>query len=539
MAGPNQITRAAPYITGFLSLLLTYTMWVAMVSDQRSALRHSVAADAAVVSKLIEFRFDQQVDGVRRMVHRWETSGKPSRAFWEQDARNHLLDDNVYQGLGWVDETYHVRWLVPLKGNKAAIGFDLSSEPRRRKTLLAARSTRKMATTEPIELVQGGQGFIAYVPIYEGDVFRGYISAVFRFSRVVSTAVESLNLSSMIRLELSESTTGRSIYKSHEDLNPLDAGLRVEMPIRIGNTSWNALFVPTQALASKFDSASPQVFLLGGIALSLLLASLIRQSILVKQKSTEASVANASAEEANKARSQFLANMSHEIRTPLSAIIGFAELLGSDLTRQDRLAFTQRVLHNSRHLKALVDDILDMAKIESSGLHTHPADIDLRQELSEAVSGLQQQAQLKRLKCEYHCGPEVPEIVTIDPTRVRQVILNLLSNAIKFTDQGRIDLTVTVDSSAGEPEKRSLVFTVKDTGCGIAESQQPRLFQEFYQTEGTLIKNAQGTGLGLALSRQIAEKLGGAVDLVESTPGVGSTFRFSVQLKEPNPAEPV
>jgi signal transduction histidine kinase len=155
------------------------------------------------------------------------------------------------------------------------------------------------------------------------------------------------------------------------------------------------------------------------------------------------------------------------------------------------------------------------------------------------VSGLEQQAQLNRLKCEYHCGPEVPEIVTIDATRVRQVILNLLSNAIKFTDQGRIDLTVTVDSSAGEPEKRSLVFTVKDTGCGIAESQQPRLFQEFYQTEGTLIKNAQGTGLGLALSRQIAEKLGGAVDLVESTPGVGSTFRFSVQLKEPNPAEPV
>jgi signal transduction histidine kinase/streptogramin lyase/DNA-binding NarL/FixJ family response regulator len=243
------------------------------------------------------------------------------------------------------------------------------------------------------------------------------------------------------------------------------------------------------------------------------------------QSNQELAIAKERAEAASQAKSEFLANMSHELRTPLNGILGYAQIL----RRSPDLPIHQRdglntIYTSGKHLLTLINDVLDLAKIEARRLELHPGEMHLPAFLDSIVGIMNMAAQQKSIRLVYAPGPGLPPYLLADEKRLRQVLINLLGNAVKFTERGQVTFRVSVAHSAPYAETVTLRFEVQDTGVGISPEHQEKIFQPFEQV-GAASQRAAGTGLGLAISQQLVTLMGGQIQ-VQSELGHGSTFGF-------------
>ncbi len=244
----------------------------------------------------------------------------------------------------------------------------------------------------------------------------------------------------------------------------------------------------------------------------------------LEQKARELEQARIGAEAANRAKSRFLANMSHELRTPLNAILGFTDLALRIDSETRRREYLEDIESASRSLLRLINDILDLSKIEAGKLQLETREFSLAEVLGRVATLVQPQVSAKNLDLRIPGDRDQPLALTGDPLRLEQALTNLLSNAVKFTERGSVELAVSV--VAREERSVMLDFVVRDTGIGIPSEQLSRLFQPFTQADESTTRKYGGTGLGLAISRQLADLMGGRLS-ADSEPGKGSVFRFS------------
>ena len=255
---------------------------------------------------------------------------------------------------------------------------------------------------------------------------------------------------------------------------------------------------------------------------------------LVKAK-TALKLSKEEAEAANQAKSEFLANMSHEIRTPMNAIMGFTEVLrrGMAKSEDDEREYLDTIHSSGSHLLDLINDILDLSKIEAGRLEIENTDCHPHEVCNDVVNVLRVRAAQRGLEFGYRSDGEIPERITSDPTRIRQILMNLVGNALKFTNEGSVNIISRFTEANGRPQ---LQFDITDTGVGLTESQIDRIFDPFGQADTSTTRRFGGTGLGLTISRQFAEAMGGSLT-VTSRFGEGSTFTAIVDAGDVSEAD--
>ncbi|MEE6250425.1 MAG: ATP-binding protein [Bdellovibrionota bacterium] len=250
-----------------------------------------------------------------------------------------------------------------------------------------------------------------------------------------------------------------------------------------------------------------------------------------KQTSAEKKLIRArdKALELSQVKSRFLATMSHEIRTPMNGILGLSSILSETELNDEQKELLQSISLSANSLLSIINDILDFSKIEAGKMTMEVVPFDLQRNVSDCIDLFKVSALQKNIEINYEVEEGLPKEIASDPSRVRQVLVNLLGNAVKFTDKGKVTLNVSMKDL--DDSNCEIIFAVKDTGIGIDENLQHKLFQDFSQVDGSITRKFGGTGLGLAISKSISKLLGGDI-WVESTFGEGSTFYFSIQTEK-------
>lgn len=462
-------------------------------------------------------------------------------------------------------EILSITYIEPVEPNKNAVGLDIAFEANRREAAYHARDTGKATITKRIHLVQDqtkSAGFLLLRPMYKQGhmlktqeqrraAFRGWIYAPFIASRFMTELTSSQGKTLDIEVydgtapfqsdlifasDSSEALSQKSLYS-------------INRSFRMMEQNWTVVWKSTPEFEASVNTREPILILTAGIAVSCGFIILmffygrreayVRNEVKIKteelvQKEREISHALARAEAATVAKSKFLANMSHEIRTPMNGVIGFTQLLDDGNLDDKQKRYVQMISESGSVMMNLLNDILDISKVDAGLMEINIAPMDTRHILNNCMKMVSPTAETKGLALDMEVDPLLPKLVKGDGLRLRQVILNLLANAIKFTDKGHVQLAINflLPETKGSAENQfaEMIISVSDTGIGIAPERQAAVFQPFQQADDSTARKYGGTGLGLSISNQLVDLMGGQISM-ESELLKGSKFTIKLPVE--------
>ncbi len=488
----------------------------------------------------------------------------PKVSSFERDALEVTIQEQVLPNFSFSDQAieseataasprlthFPILYLEPLEPYLSIVGFDMAAKPEYALILSEAARTDMPFASSSVHLVnseEGAYSTLAALPVYEKGVplstpesreaaLRGFAVMITEIGPMIEAILDRYISAAGLTLtikDIDESAPEAYRYrhvsrqlalgKNNREKDYLDDGLTATRSVTFANLGWKVTsHAANKEIYPSWD-ANNLWLPLGVIMLALGLAYFLYR---LKQAEGEIKASMERVEAANQAKSAFLANMSHELRTPMNAILGYSEMLieeAEDLDQEDFIPDLKKINQAGTHLLALINDVLDLSKIESGKMEAFPESIDLGKLIDEVVSTAHPLMEKNDNKLSVERGEKLGSAFQ-DLTKVRQILFNLLSNAAKFTHQGNVTLRVDRTVQAGVER---LTFAVSDTGIGIAEDKIDHVFEEFTQADGTTTRDYGGTGLGLAISRRFCELLGGDLR-VYSRVGEGSTFTINI-----------
>lgn len=433
-----------------------------------------------------------------------------------------------------------------LDGSTAFQGMDLASSAERKKSMNEARDTGFPVATGRVRPMKASSdsnvlAFLVFVPRYKKDSdtssvearrknLLGFVYAGFRAPNFFGRVSNDLRMRfpNLAMRVYDGATLDPQNLMFSEGIFAEGSKFYQSAPFIAANHSW------------IIEIAAPEDFSLGSLQWSpffvLALGSMLSIAVLISLLRSDRlgerlKAASLEAEKANRAKSMFLANMSHEIRTPLGIIMGFAESALTEERKEQRDSYLKTISRNGKELARIIGDVLDLSKIEAKTLmieHNPVSLTRLNEELNEMWA---QSAKKKNIKFQIEQAEGIPEYIVSDETRVKQILVNLISNAFKFTSEGSISVDV---SKASEGYKEYLLYSVSDTGIGIPEENRKKLFKAFSQGDSSITRKFGGNGLGLAISKELAQALGGDLTVEPKFDGQGTRFVLKIPLIEAN-----
>ena len=512
-------------------------LWQILRAHQVENIRLQVQQEKVNLSYAIEQEMKGAIFALERMTNRWEQSGKPERSRWESDAALYVKHYGTFQAIAWADPDFRIQWVVPLLGNEASQGFNLLSESHRRATIEKAIAQHQTAVTPTIPLIQGGQGFLVYMPVFHQKRFAGVIIGAFRIRALLDKVVKGLEQQGSGEYAVQLYDGPHQIYYYRQPAPKLHPSWSQVGQLNGGGVFWHLKVAPSQQLLAATYSPIAEFVLGVGLVLGLLLAIIAHLGLITYEQNqkTAAEIARSLAAEKqlNAFKSQFITSASHEFRTPLAIIsssTGILEDYYDRLETAKRQKHLQRIQHSVRHLEQILEDVLMIEQIEKGKLKFTPSQVDLEQVYRSIIKEVEQDIaqSLIVVTLSTHPGTDgfpsqssVASFIALDEQLVRQILINLLSNAVKYSSaENPVFLNICY-------QPQTLVFEIKDQGIGIPEEDLKQIFTPFYR--GSNVGKIPGTGLGLTLVNQCVKLHGGTI-AVNSRPGSGTCVAVCIPI---------
>lgn len=440
------------------------------------------------------------------------------------------------------ERVYPISLTAPFKSNNLAIGIDLASHPVAGETVFKAIENKKMIATPPIRLAQQADkisGNVIYYPVFanHSDKLLGLAEVVIEVDKQLEKLLAIDSTSNSYYFRVVDNQVKESLYISSlaqpQNSASSNPNFSETYDFEWFGRSWNVYFESSADFeSSKKDWLSWLTLVVGlliaalGMLLTLTITGFNEQlKKQVNEQTKELSLVINKLRKADRVKNDFIANMSHEIRTPLNVILGALQVIGNSKQSAENQNLIVNALSSGRTLLSIINDILDISKLEAGKVQLELKEVNLANLLRNSINEFESLTMEKGIEIVLSIDKSVEGLWFSDETRIKQVIFNLLSNAIKFTDEG--DITI----SFGLKEDHTISLTVTDSGIGMSEEQVSRLFQRFEQADTSTTRRFGGSGLGLTIVKQLVTLMDGSI-CVQSELGIGTTFDISIPLEK-------
>lgn len=528
-----------PSIAFIVLLMLTITIWSDLVEANKQNIQKNLVQVGKSTSQKFQSILNHDIEGLENLKMRLEFTNGKHFEHWEKDAQLLLEQNPSFHFIEWIDSDMIIRNIVPLEENLPALNLDISKIKYRSKEWKEHAKYGIINITPWSKMTQGGHAFLIDVPVYFDNKFQGTITAGMDFTDHLNDFAEDLD---MYEIELRDYQ--QTLFYEFNAQDKANNDFVFEQSILIDQLHskfWSFKMYPTEALFLTDRAVFINYFLIIGIILSILIASLIyfylkakgeveraiRINKKLKKLNEKLHLEQKKAEKANKVKSEFLSNMSHEIRTPLHAILGFVKILKNNNLSDENKSHVDLLDASSKSLLSIVDDILIIDKIESGTIQLEERHFNPSQKIKEIIDTYSHLFSEKGLYIKSDFKSPFGSSVIGDQNKLSQIIVNVIKNASKFTVEGGVSITYKEEQV---DDNLKVNITVRDTGIGIPKNKINSIFNRFTQIDSSLKKQHEGSGLGLAISKDLATKLGGTI-LVKSSVNKGSQFDISVVFK--------
>ncbi|MDO7174004.1 ATP-binding protein [Mariniflexile sp. AS56] len=524
--------------TFFVLVTLIISIYLTSINKYYAVIEEDLLHTGKLISEEFNNIIKSDISKLENVKSRLEFTNGVYFKNWEHDSDLILKQDSTFKFIEWIDSLMVIRKINPLKGNESALNLDISKFDYRKTEWVKHAKSRKTNITSWLKLTQTGNAFLVDVPVYFDNTFQGTITAGMDFNSNFDRLVNYLE--DQYAVEIYDNK-GLLFYEANNNIR-----LKSEREIvytttiqidQLQNQAWRLNVYPSENLLMAEGKIVTTIALIVGLFLAFIASLLIYFYIRARKGTILARESNASliklndqlnnekdrANKASQAKTDFLSNMSHEIRTPLHAIIGFIELLKDEELNDTNKEYVDLMDKSSSNLLNLVNDILEIDKIESGKTELNNIVFSPIKKIKELAEVNQFLFVKKNLYLKTNFENVLDLTVTGDLNKLIQVINNILKNALKFTKEGGITITCT---ETVIKDKLKLIISIEDTGIGIPEEKLHTIFNRFTQIETSVKKQHEGSGLGLAICENLVSMMGGDIS-VESEYQVGSKFTLS------------